>query len=130
MACGLEWSHDGQTRTARPLTTDKELLAMYAGITIGRLLDPGDRAEVLSAIQELIDSCRDLRGYCGALVVTSQEGAVIGVTLWSSEEAARSLRQMPFFRTMGQHLRQFIAPEVRHIGELALLDIAQELPLL
>ena len=57
---------------------------------------------------ELIPALRSQEGYEGCHVLLSDEGKVLVVTLWSSNEAARATRQSGFYQAQIDKLSDFV----------------------
>ena len=83
---------------------------MVARVTVAEI-DPV-RHDPRHAIErfesELVPALREQEGYEGCYVLLSDEGKVLVVTLWSSEEAAQATRASGFYQSQIDKLSDFV----------------------
>jgi heme-degrading monooxygenase HmoA len=73
---------------------------MVARVTLAEI-DPvrqNPRRAIEHFEEELIPALHDQEGYEGCYVLLSQEGKVVVITLWSSDETARATRLSGFYQ--------------------------------
>ncbi len=57
---------------------------------------------------ELIPALQEQEGYEGCYVLLSEEGKVLVITLWSSDEAARATRLSGFYQAQIEKISEFV----------------------
>lgn len=83
---------------------------MVARVTVAEI-DPvrhDPRRAIERFESELVPALREQDGYEGCYVLLSNEGKVLVVTLWSSEEAAQSTRASGFYQAQIDKLSDFV----------------------
>jgi heme-degrading monooxygenase HmoA len=83
---------------------------MVARVTVAEIdpvrQDPRRAAERFE--DQLIPALREQEGYEGCYVLLSDEGKVLVVTLWSSQEAADATRSSGFYASQIEKLSDFV----------------------
>jgi heme-degrading monooxygenase HmoA len=83
---------------------------MVARVTVAEIdpvrHDPRQAIERFESV--LVPALREQDGYEGCHVLLSDEGKVLVVTLWSSEETARATRVSGFYRAQIDKLSDFV----------------------
>jgi heme-degrading monooxygenase HmoA len=83
---------------------------MVARVTIAEIdpvrQDPKQAIERFESV--LVPALREQEGYEGCHVLLSNEGKVLVVTLWSSEETARATRVSGFYKSQIEKLSDFV----------------------
>ena len=101
---------------------------MVARVTLAEI-DPV-RRDPRRAIErfegELIPALHEQDGYEGCYVLLSQEGKVLVVSLWASDEAARATRLSGFYQSQIDKLSDFVvyrAPPGREAYDVVVADL-------
>jgi heme-degrading monooxygenase HmoA len=84
---------------------------------------PRHAIEVLE--ESVLPALRDQEGYDGAFVLLSQEGKVLVLTFWSSDETARASRESGFYEEQIEKLSDFVfytAPPGREAYDVVVAD--------
>jgi heme-degrading monooxygenase HmoA len=83
---------------------------MVARVTVAEI-DPV-RQDPRQAVQRfetvLVPALHEQEGYEGCYVLLSDEGKVLVVTFWSTEEAARATRESGFYQSQVDQLAEFV----------------------
>jgi heme-degrading monooxygenase HmoA len=83
---------------------------MVARVTIAEIdpvrQDPKQAIERFESV--LVPALREQEGYEGCHVLLSNEGKVLVVTFWSSEETARATRVSGFYKSQIEKLSDFV----------------------
>jgi heme-degrading monooxygenase HmoA len=83
---------------------------MVARVTVAEIdpvrHDPRQAIEGFESV--LVPALHEQHGYEGCHVLLSDEGKVLVVTLWSSEEAARATRVSGFYQSQVDKLSDFV----------------------
>ena len=83
---------------------------MVARVTVAEIdpvrYDPRQAIERFES--ELVPSLQEQVGYEGCYVLLSDEGKVLVVTLWSSEETARATKASGFYQAQVDKLSDFV----------------------
>jgi heme-degrading monooxygenase HmoA len=83
---------------------------MVARVTVAEIdpvrHDPRQAIERFEGL--LVPALREQEGYEGCHVLLSDEGKVLVVTLWASEEAARATRESGFYQAQIDKLSDFV----------------------
>lgn len=83
---------------------------MVARVTVAEIdpvrQDPRRAIERFESV--LIPALHEQDGYEGCHVLLSDEGKVLVITLWSSEETARATRESGFYRSQIEKLSDFV----------------------
>jgi heme-degrading monooxygenase HmoA len=83
---------------------------MVARVTIAEIdpvrQDPRQAIERFESV--LVPALREQEGYEGCHVLLSNEGKVLVVTFWSSEETARATRVSGFYKSQIEKLSDFV----------------------
>jgi len=100
---------------------------MVARVTVAEI-DPV-RANPRHAVQrfesDLIPALHEQEGYEGCYVLLSEEGKVLVVTLWASEETAHATRVSGFYQSQIEKLSDFVffrAPPGREAYEVVVAE--------
>jgi len=100
---------------------------MVARVTMAEI-DPvrqNPRRAVERFESELIPALEEQEGYEGCYVLLSEEGKVLVVTLWSSDEAARATRLSGFYQAQIGKISEFVvfrAPPGREAYEVVVAE--------
>ena len=83
---------------------------MVARVTVAEIdsvrQDPRQAIERFQRV--LVPALHEQEGYEGCHVLLSEEGKVLVITLWSSEEAARATRESGFYQSQIDKLSDFV----------------------
>jgi heme-degrading monooxygenase HmoA len=83
---------------------------MVARVTVAEIdpvrHDPRQAIERFESL--LVPALREQEGYEGCYVLLSDEGKVVVVTFWSSEEAAQATRESGFYQSQIDKLSDFV----------------------
>ena len=83
---------------------------MVARVTVAEIdpvrQDPRHAIERFESV--LVPALREQEGYEGCQVLLSEEGKVLVITFWSSEEAARATRASGFYQSQIDKLSDFV----------------------
>ena len=83
---------------------------MVARVTVAEIdpvrHDPRQAIERFETV--LVPALREQEGYEGCHVLLSEEGKVLVVTLWSSDETARATRESGFYQSQIDKLSDFV----------------------
>lgn len=100
---------------------------MVARVTLAEI-DPvrqNPRRAVERFESELIPALQEQEGYEGCYVLLSEEGKVLVVTLWSSDEAARATLLSGFYQAQIEKISDFVvyrAPPGREAYEVVVAE--------
>ena len=100
---------------------------MVARVTMAEI-DPvrqNPRRAVERFESELIPALQEQEGYEGCYVLLSEEGKVLVITLWSSDEAARATRLSGFYQAQIEKISEFVvfrAPPGREAYEVVVAE--------
>ena len=101
---------------------------MVARVTMAEI-DPvrqNPRRAVERFESELIPALQEQEGYEGCYVLLSEEGKVLVITLWSSDEAARATRLSGFYQAQIEKISEFVvfrAPPGREAYEVVVAEV-------
>ncbi len=83
---------------------------MVARVTVAEIdpvrQDPRQAIERFESV--LVPALREQEGYEGCSVLLSDEGKVLVITLWASEEAAQATRASGFYQSQIDRLSDFV----------------------
>jgi heme-degrading monooxygenase HmoA len=83
---------------------------MVARVTVAEIdpvrQDPRRAIERFESV--LVPALQEQEGYEGCYVLLSEEGKVLVVTLWSTEQAARATRESGFYQSQIEKLADFV----------------------
>ena len=100
---------------------------MVARVTLAEI-DPvrqNPRRAVERFESELIPALQQQEGYEGCYVLLSEEGKVLVISLWSSDEAARATRLSGFYQAQIEKISEFVvfrAPPGREAYEVVVAE--------
>jgi heme-degrading monooxygenase HmoA len=101
---------------------------MVARVTVAEIdsvrHDPRQAIERFKTV--LVPALHEQEGYEGCYVLLSEEGKVLVVTLWSSDEAARATRESGFYQSQIDKLSDFVvyrAAPGREAYEVVVSDV-------
>ncbi len=100
---------------------------MVARVTLAEI-DPvrqNPRRAIERFESELIPALQQQEGYEGCYVLLSEEGKVLVISLWSSDEAARATRLSGFYQAQIEKISEFVvfrAPPGREAYEVVVAE--------
>ena len=100
---------------------------MVARVTLAEI-DPvrqNPRHAIERFESELIPALQEQEGYEGCYVLLSEEGKVLVISLWSSDEAARATRLSGFYQAQIEKMSDFVvyrAPPGREAYEVVVAE--------